>query len=70
MGQTPPLKPENQKETAMLAFIPLLVPLVPALIGACAGATAVAACHSSEDKDEKIRELKARVDALEKDRKP
>jgi outer membrane murein-binding lipoprotein Lpp len=54
----------------MLAFIPLLVPLVPALIGACAGATAVAACHSSEDKDEKIRELKARVDALEKDRKP
>jgi hypothetical protein len=54
----------------MIAFIPVLFPLVPALVGACAGAAVVSACKPATDsKDGLIRELKSRVEALEKERK-
>jgi hypothetical protein len=53
----------------MFAFIPIIVPVfvrfIPLLVGAGAGALAVLAVNGSGRKDEKIRELKERLDRLE-----
>ena len=53
--------------TPMIAFVRVVFPLIPLLLlGACVGALIAAACRPAGRKKEKIADLKARIEALER----
>jgi hypothetical protein len=53
----------------MLAFIHGYLPFLPFVLGVGVGAAAVALCHSCDSREDTVRELKSRLEALERERK-